>query len=80
MGVMRPKSSATATPTSACLWRSIAVSVQLAFTSGTRIKESAQAFTTKSFTESLKPFSFGEVAFSRARIAIRLSIRQSTVR
>ena len=47
------QSMATAMPTSACLCLRIALSVELALTSGCFISAMADAFTTKSFTESL---------------------------
>ena len=82
MGVNRPPSTATATPTSAYLWRSVPASVHVTLAAGTCASASAMALMTKSLTESLKARgpSLGAAAFMRSRARSSSSRRQSTVR
>ena len=83
IGVMRPLfGSATATPTSACLWRSIADSVQETLASGTCASATPSAFTTMSLTDTFQtalPSFWGAEALICSRSASSASISQSTV-
>ena len=83
IGVISPLfGSATATPTSACLWRSIALSVQETLASGTRLSATPSAFTTMSLTDTFQaglPSFCGADALICSRSASSASISQSTV-
>jgi hypothetical protein len=54
--------------------------IQLALTSGHFLSESAEALTTKSFTEILPPPSESNAPFNDLRMSISRSMRTSTLR
>ena len=83
-GVIRPPGIDTATPTSACLWRSMPPSVQVTLASGTRISDIASALITMSLTDTFQAgflsLSIGAAALMSARSASSASISVSIVR
>ena len=79
-GTIRPRSVCTATEMSALEYRRILSPIQLALTSETFLSDSADALTTKSFTEIFPPPSDWSAPLSDFRMSISRSIRTSTLR